>query len=220
MKSFKVKDKLVEIFSNDNYKKPVVIVNTFENEGESIWNECKKLNCKDFVLVAISNVNWNDEMTPWVCEPFFKGIGKNKGLADKYLKFMEEEIIPKIKSEIDIEYFAIAGYSLGGLFALYSGFKTDLFKGIVTASGSMWYPNFEEFVKNNELNKSVKKIYFSLGNKEKNSKNEILKTVEDKTVKIQKFLSGKIETTFVENEGNHFQDASLRTALGIKWILE
>lgn len=41
MKSFKVKDKLVEIFSNDNYKKPVVIVNTFENEGESIWNECK-----------------------------------------------------------------------------------------------------------------------------------------------------------------------------------
>ncbi len=220
MKSFKVKDKLVEIFSNDNYKKPVVIVNTFENEGESIWNECKKLNCKDFVLVAISNVNWNDEMTPWVCEPIFKGTGKNKGLADKYLKFLEEEIIPKIKSEINIEYFAIAGYSLGGLFALYSVFKTDLFKSIVTASGSMWYPNFEEFVKNNELNKNVQKIYFSLGNKEKNSKNEILKTVEDKTVEIQKFLSEKLETTFVENEGNHFQDASLRTALGIKWILE
>lgn len=167
MKSFKVKDKLVEIFSNDNYKKPVVIVNTFENEGESIWNECKKLNCKDFVLVAISNVNWNDEMTPWVCEPIFKGTGKNKGLADKYLKFLEEEIIPKIKSEINVEYFAIAGYSLGGLFALYSVFKTDLFKSIVTASGSMWYPNFEEFVKNNELNKNVQKIYFSLGNKEK-----------------------------------------------------
>lgn len=180
----------------------------------------QKLNCKDFVLVAISNVNWNDEMTPWVCEPIFKGTGKNKGLADKYLKFLEEEIIPKIKSEINVEYFAIAGYSLGGLFALYSVFKTDLFKSIVTASGSMWYPNFEEFVKNNELNKNVQKIYFSLGNKEKNSKNEILKTVEDKTVEIQKFLSEKLETTFVENEGNHFQDASLRTALGIKWILE
>ena len=28
----------------------------------------------------------------------------------------------------------------------------------------MWYPNFAEFVKNNEISTNIDKIYFSLGN--------------------------------------------------------
>ena len=63
-------------------------------------------------------------------------------------------------------------------------------------------------------------VYFSLGNKEKNSKIEILQTVEDKTREIQDFLSKNIETLYEENEGNHFKDGVLRMAKGIKWILE
>ena len=120
----------------------------------------------------------------------------------------------------EIEYWVLAGYSLGGLFALYSGYKTDLFKRIVSASGSMWYPNFEKYVKENEISKNIDKIYFSLGNKEKNSKIEILQTVEDKTREIQEFLSKNIETLYEENKGNHFKDGVLRMAKGIKWILE
>ena len=49
----------------------------------------------------------------------------------------------------------------------------------------MWYPNFEKYVKENEISKNIDKIYFSLGNKEKNSKIEILQTVEDKTREIK-----------------------------------
>lgn len=56
--------------------------------------------------------------------------------------------------------------------------------------------------------------------KEKNSKIEILQTVEDKTREIQEFLSKNIETLYEENEGNHFKDGVLRMAKGIKWILE
>ena len=54
----------------------------------------------------------------------------------------------------------------------------------------------------------------------KNSKIEILQTVEDKTREIQEFLSKNIETLYEENEGNHFKDGVLRMAKGIKWILE
>ena len=111
-------------------------------------------------------------------------------------------------------------YSLGGLFALYSGYKTDIFKRIASASGSMWYPNFEKYVKENKISKNIDKIYFSLGNKEKNSKIEILKTVEDKTKEIYDYLSNNINTIYEENQGNHFQDGILRMAKGIKWILE
>ena len=165
-------------------------------------------------------------MTPWECPTLYKGDSYCKGYADEYLKLIEDEIIPKVEGFItnelqkEIEYWVLAGYSLGGLFALYSGYKTDIFKRIVSASGSMWYPNFEKYVKENEISKNIDKIYFSLGNKEKNSKIEILQTVEDKTREIQEFLSKNIETLYEENEGNHFKDGVLRMAKGIKWILE
>ena len=65
----------------------------------------------------------------------------------------------------------------------------------------MWYPDFAEYVKKNEISKNIDKIYFSLGNKEKNSKIEILKTVEDKTKEIYYYLSNNINTIYEENEG-------------------
>ena len=157
---------------------------------------------------------------------YIKEIVIAKGYADDYLELIENEIIPKAEDFItnelhkEIEYFGVAGYSLGGLFALYSGYKTDIFKRVVSASGSMWYPNFAEYVKKNEISKKIDKIYFSLGNKEKNSKIEILKTVEDKTKEIYDYLSNNINTTYEENQGNHFQEGILRMAKGIKWILE
>ncbi len=107
----------------------------------------------------------------------------------------------------------------GGLFAIYSGYKTDIFRKIVSASGSMWYPNFAEFVKENKVSENVDKVYLSLGNKEKHSKNTLLKTVEDKTKEIYDSL-GNINKVYEENEGNHFQDGALRVAKGIKWIMK
>ena len=225
--TFEVKGKNVEIFHDnlDNKIVPVIILNTYGEEGHEIWEECQKLNTKNFILVAISKIDWNNDMTPWECPPLFKGDNYYKGYADKYLKLIKDEIIPKVEDFItnelqkEIEYWVLAGYSLGGLFALYSGYKTDKFKRIVSASGSMWYPNFAEFIKENKISTNVDKVYFSLGNKEKNSKNEILKTVEDKTKEIYDSL-GNINKTFEENEGNHFQGGALRVAKGIKWILE
>ena len=41
----------------------------------------------------------------------------------------------------------------------------------------MWFENFEKFVQENDINSNVKKIYFSLGNKEKQTNNPILKNI-------------------------------------------
>ena len=228
MHKFEKDNKTIEIFYNEtkNNKLPVVILNTFGDEGNKVWEECQKLNTKEFVLVTISKLNWDDDMTPWECPPLFKGDSYCRGYADKYLELIENKIIPEVQNYItnelhkEIEYFSIAGYSLGGLFAVYSAYKTNTFKRIVSASGSMWYPNFEEYVMKNEISNNIDKIYFSLGNKEKNSKNPILQTVEDKTKSIQKYLSNNINSIYEENEGNHFQNAEMRMVKGIKWILE
>ena len=227
-KVLEICNKKIEIFYEkmEKQKIPVVVLNTFEHEGEDVWKECKKIMTKDFILVAISNLNWNDEMTPWKCSPIYKGDSECKGEADNYLTDLENIILLKvedyIKNELEkeIEFWTIAGYSLGGLFAMYAGYKTDVFKRIVSASGSMWYPKLVEFVMNNKLNGNVDKVYFSLGDKEANTKNEILKTVQKNTEAIYNKLKNEVETIFELNNGNHFQEANLRTAKGIKWILE
>ena len=64
-------------------------------------------------------------------------------------------------------------------------------------------------------------IYLSLGDREARTKNEILRTVEDRTREIAGYFGENgIDTVFELNKGNHFQQGALRTAKGIRWILD
>ena len=223
-----INNKIINIFCNETELKelPVILLNTYNNEGQSVFEKCNELGTNEFILVSIANMNWNNDLTPWKCPPLFKGDSECLGYAEDYLKEIENVMIPEIEEYItktlnkNISYYGIAGYSLGGLFAFYSGFKTDKFKRIASVSGSLWYPNFIEYVKSNKICDNIDKVYFSLGNKESKSKIEILSTVEDKTKEIYKYISKNINSVYEVNEGNHFKDATLRMAKGIKWLLE
>ena len=72
---FKIDNKQIEIFYNEteNKKIPVIILNTYEEEGNKVWEECQKLKTNEFILVAISKLSWNDDMTPWEGPPLYKG---------------------------------------------------------------------------------------------------------------------------------------------------
>ena len=52
-------------------------------------------------------------------------------------------------------------------------------------------------------------------------KRQVLATVEENTKKLeQMYKLQEIKTIYEENDGNHFKDAELRMAKGIKWILQ
>ena len=166
-------------------------------------------------------------MSPWFVPKLNKNDVDCLGKADEYLELLLNKIIPSIEKyiknnlKISIQYYGIAGYSLAGLFAVYSGYKTDMFSKIASASGSFWFPNFVKFVQENNISINVDKIYFSLGNKESKVRNQVLSKVEENTIELKKiYHSKKIQTIYEENEGNHFTDATLRMAKGIKWIIE
>ena len=64
-------------------------------------------------------------------------------------------------------------------------------------------------------------IYLSLGDTEAKAKNKVLCTVQDNTEHLYKLYKSKdIPVTFELNKGNHFTEATGRTARAIKWILE
>ena len=223
MTSFELEGKKISIFGSKNESSPLVILNTYGDEGQEVWNECRKLNCSPFYLAAISNLDWNNELSLWESPALYKNDGGFFGGADSYLSLLTEKIIPAVCDSIGTKpsYLALAGYSLAGLFAIYAAYKTDIFSRILSASGSLWFPGFEEYAKSHDFIKTPDCIYLSLGDTEAKAKNKILSTVQDKTQSLFEFYKSKsIPAIFELNKGNHFTEAALRTAKGIKWILE
>lgn len=227
-KIIELNNRIINIIYDDvpkTIKLPIVMLNSYDEDGQDIWDKTKQLTNEDYVLVTISNIDWNREMSPWHMDKLFKGEDDYLGDADKYLLTLTNTIIPKIEEflnelDIKIKNYTLAGYSLAGLFAIYSIYKTDIFSNIISCSGSLWYPNFIDYIKDNDMKVIPNKIYFSLGNKESKTRNELMSTVEEKTKHIKDYYQSKnIETIYEENEGNHFQDISLRIAKGIRWIL-
>ncbi|WP_242826377.1 alpha/beta hydrolase [Lachnospira multipara] len=217
-----VEGKYVYLYGDRDEVAPLVIINTFQGNGSSIYSALCSMTDKKVNLAVISDINWDDEMSPWECPPLSKNDSPCTGGADEYLVNLTGTIITAIKKELAVEpeYIAIAGYSLAGLFAIYSLYKTDIFSRVVSASGSMWFPDFVEYASKNDFVRKPDRVYFSLGDKEAHTRNTLLSTVEDKTNEIYgHYKDSSIDTVFELNPGNHFKDADIRLAKGIAWIL-
>ena len=75
LKELLVCGKKVTIFYPNTQAKvlPLVILNTFNEEGEKVYQACLNIGAREFILVAISNLDWNNDLTPW----FATKINKN-----------------------------------------------------------------------------------------------------------------------------------------------
>ena len=221
MNVFKIENKTVSVYPGMNAGAPMIYLHTFAGEGEQVHRILTEKNHTNRTLVAISGLDWNDDLTPWPMGPIGKGDAARKGLADIYLGRLEELInLVKKENGLSPTWIGIAGYSLGGLFALYSGFKSNTFSRIASCSGSFWYEGFLPYCESHKLSEKVDRIYLSLGDMESKSKNHILATVEDNTKKIFGIVKGQgRQTTLVMNQGGHFIDAAKRMAMGIAYLL-
>ena len=173
-------------------------------------------------LLFLSGFSWDDDLSPYPAkQPFSKGEFAGKG--PMLLKQIEEDVLTRVYKEIGgrPNKVGIAGYSLAGLFALWAFLSSPAFQGAASCSGSLWYPRFLEKIETGELQQDSGFVYLSLGDKEKFSKNPLLKTVEEKTLAIQKILENKgVKTRYESNAGNHFQDPDRRLWKGIANLLE
>ena len=114
----------------------------------------------------------------------------------------------------------IAGYSLAGLFAVYALYRTDVFSGAVSASGSLWFPGFLDYVTSHAMPRTPGRVYLSLGDREKNTKSPVMCRVEENTAALhERFCAEGIACIFELNPGNHFQNVEQRIAKGIAWIV-
>ena len=175
----------------------------------------RNLSDKSFSLVAFMIKDWNQELTPWAAPPVFGKIPFGDG-AEKTLEFITSQLLPEVKG--DIPHLILGGYSLAGLFALWAGYQTDQFEGIVAASPSVWYPQWIDYA--SEKSPLAQSVYLSLGDKEEKAKNQVMAQVGNAIRKQHELLNGqKVNTTLEWNVGNHFVDSEKRTAKGFAWVL-
>jgi predicted alpha/beta superfamily hydrolase len=220
---YKVVEKIITLYMAGNNDAPLIVLNSFSGNGEGVWEEVKELSDKDFSLLNISNLKWNHDMTPWYSPPLPWEKEESSGGADEYLERLIGDIIPKAKEYLEAEpsKIGIAGYSLGGLFALYALYKCDMFDCGASVSGSLWFPGFKDFVFDNNMKRKPEKLYISLGDKEAKTKNQILRTVQENSEAIAgHYREQGLDVTWELNPGNHFREPELRTAKGIAAILK
>ncbi len=213
----------IHLYGNTQARKALVLTIEEHGEGAELFEECKNLCVEDFVLAGISGISWEDDLSPWPAPPTFKKALPFGGKAGLFLKDIVEQILPRILSQLETKpkHIIFAGYSLAGLFGVYSAYNTDAFDGIISASGSMWYPDFMSYTDTHTISPKVKFMYFSVGDKEANTKNAVMKPVEENTriiaEKLEKF---GVKTIFELNPGGHFVDDAKRTAKGIAWVIK
>ncbi|MCR4688791.1 MAG: esterase [Saccharofermentans sp.] len=158
----------------------------------------------DIFLRAFVAEDWNKDLSPWQAPAVF-GKEDFGGGAKKTLEELEARLTDKDKT------YYIGGYSLSGLFAIWSAYNSDLFTGVAAASPSMWFPSFTDYMRYNRIN--ADKVCLSLGDKEANTRNPVMSQVAARMQEARDILTSQgTDTTFEWNEGGHFRDPELRTA--------
>ena len=159
-------------------------------------------------IVVIEDVNWNDDLTPWPAAGVFKKAKPFGGKAAAFLEKLTNEIIPETEKSFGVEDAerTLLGVSLSGLFAVWSAFNTDAFTNIISISGSLWYDGFVEWMEEQTPSPQLKKVCMLLGEKEKNSKEKRMATVEERTLAAANILKAKSQAavSFELVEGTHF----------------
>ena len=189
---------------------------TLDKEVEHI----KSLTDTPFAFAAFEVNDWNDELSPWNAPPAFGNESFGQSAGDT-LSYIENTLIPELIQRYSLNDdipVILGGYSLAGLFALWSAHMSDRFAAVAGVSPSVWFPGWLDFI--TEHSPAAKSIYLSLGKKEEKTRNQTIAAVGDNIRRHYEMLRAmNFNVTLEWNEGNHFTEPEIRTAKGFAWCI-
>lgn len=169
-----------------------------------------------FNLVAFTIKDWMTELTPWPASPTFGKQPFGAG-AEATLGYIKDTLLPALTERWGDMKVILGGYSLAGLFSLWTGYNSGLFAGIAAASPSVWYPQWTEYIEGKKMHS--KAVYLSLGDRESRTKNPVMAHVDVAIRRQHELISAQgITTTLEWNAGGHFIDSEKRMAKAFSWV--
>ena len=170
-------------------------------------------------LFFFSEADGSRDFTPWEAPAVWDSEAFSGG-SGEYLHFLLNEALPYVFKRygfIDTKNRLIAGYSLGGLFALWASLESGMFGKTASLSGSAWYPGFTAYFRDH-LPDTEKSFYFSLGDREPFGGPPALRAVGVCTEELVSVLQeNRIDVTFEWNRGGHYKGIEDRWRKALRW---
>ncbi|MGI6003034.1 MAG: alpha/beta hydrolase-fold protein [Lachnospiraceae bacterium] len=214
---------IIKVYPAEGEDLPVIYSCQYMECGKLLLDQCSRIGCPPFRLVTISRISWDEYLSPWPSDPVVTKEDHFTGQSPEFLQWLLQKAVPWAEKKMDPKPSRsyLSGYSMAGLFSLWSAYQTDFFDGYVCASGSLWYPDFLSFAKEHDLAKTPEGIYLSLGDQESAAANPALQQTESVYRALDEYYAQKgIPHIFELNPGNHYQDTALREAKGFRWLLQ
>ena len=212
-------DSKIKIFINGEGG-PLIILGASEHNADtaqSVFNLIKESAPeRPFVLASFAASDWDSSFSPWPSND-----GRFRGEGEKTLYEIKGLIDGELREYAGQKIF-MTGYSLAGLFSLWSLYASEMFDGCACCSGSLWFEGWTDFAEKTQIRKKGL-VYISLGGKEEKTKDPVMATIGDATRQQDKILEkdpNVKKKTLVMNPGGHFSSPDKRLAKGIIWLLE
>lgn len=179
---------------------------------------CENVKCN---FIIFESKDWNSDLSPW--EFTLNKKNQFSGGGRRTLDWLMNECIPYCEKEYGLSgKRIICGYSLAGLFSLWTFYETQAFSAVICCSGSLWFGGWISYAEN-QAAPDNSYVYLSLGDKEEKARDRIMATVGDCTRKQYELVCDdeNVSRHILEwNEGGHFNEPEMRIAKGIKWTME
>lgn len=215
VKEFDGKRFLLRVQENDT-PLPLVICIFHAQASDQVEQACDRpLN----ILLPL-DLDWDEDLSPWPAGKIVMEDDHFTGQGPDFAKTMARAVA-WAQGYAKCSCTILAGYSMGGLFALYAPTVAGQYDALVCASGSVWFPDFLSYMKQTAFRTQPKAVYLSLGSQESKVRNRTLRSTEAVMEALEAlFVSRGIDCTRKVEPGNHFQDPVGRLARGILWSLE
>lgn len=201
---------------------PIIYTCVFpeQNCDEVFDAAVKRCGADPFSMVCFRPRDWRRDCAPWTAEVDGETwIGE----AENLLNRLAGTVLPETREILpDSGSAMIAGYSMAGLFALWAMYKTDVFRGCASCSGSLWYPGWDTFADENYIQSEDAGIYLSVGGKESKGAPAYMACIDtrirEQIARMKK--DPRVRYSLLEmNPGGHFANPNDRLAKGIARLL-
>ena len=173
------------------------------------------------ILIGLIPENRVVDYTPWHATAIRLGAENFGGQADEYHNELFHKVLPELQSKYSIDTSKIfyGGYSLGGLAAVYSLYRTNIPSAVFSICGSFWYPKFVEFCKENPVINQNASVYLCNGKTEGIHHHNILDTAPQCAEEIHTLIHEKLnDITSVFDEFGHHENLANRYTALCDWL--
>lgn len=161
-------------------------------------------------IVAISNIDWDNDLSPWPEAGVPTGSQPFAGEAPEFLKSLTTRIIPDIERRMAMKNVTerdLVGVSMSGLFAMWQWAVCGEFRNVISLSGSFWYKGFADWFDIHMTSKpGGTRAFLLLGKQEPNAPVPQFRSVGVMTERVVGRLKAVgIDIEFHWVPGNHYQ---------------